>query len=67
MKNQFEQVCNAHALEKLGIPVFADLEEYSATLIGSWLKENAKSTHINYPDNARSVIDYLMTHFTAST
>jgi uncharacterized protein (TIGR00661 family) len=64
MKNQFEQVCNAHALEELGVPVFDDLEENSTKLIGHWLKGNAKSTHINYPDNARNVIDYLMTHFT---
>ncbi len=64
MKNQFEQVCNAYALEELGVPVFDDLEEYSIKLIGHWLEGNTKSTHINYPDNARNVIDYLMTHFT---
>lgn len=64
MKNQFEQVCNAYALEELGVPVFDDLEEYSTKLIGHWLDGNTMSTHIKYPDNARNVIDYLMTHFT---
>lgn len=64
MKNQFEQACNAYALEELGVTVFDDLEEYSTKLIGAWLNRNTKSTHINYPDNARTVIEYLMTHFT---
>ena len=66
MKNQFEQVCNAHALQELGIPVFEDLEEYSVSLIGKWLKEKVKYPQINYPDNAKSVIDYLIKHYTVN-
>jgi len=64
MKNQFEQICNAHALEEMGVPVFDDLEEESSKQIRHWLNENKKITHINYPDNARNVIDYLVNHFT---
>lgn len=64
MKNQFEQSCNAHALQDLGIPVFEDLEEYSVGLIGKWLKEKSEYLQINYPDNAKSVIDYLINHYT---
>jgi len=64
MKNQFEQVCNAHALEELGIPVFDDLGEDSFEQIGYWLRENGEFPQINYPDNARNVINYLMNHFT---
>ncbi|WP_461629907.1 glycosyltransferase family protein [Labilibaculum euxinus] len=64
MRNQFEQVCNAHALEELGVPVFYDLEEYSIELIGHWLKQKEKSIHINYPDNARNVIKDLINNFT---
>ncbi|MBI9059699.1 MAG: glycosyl transferase [Labilibaculum sp.] len=64
MKNQFEQVCNAHALQELGIPVFTGLDDYNVGLIEKWLKEKANCPKINYPDNAKSVIDHLIKHYT---
>ncbi|MCY1634940.1 glycosyltransferase family protein [Marinifilum sp. D737] len=63
MKNQFEQVCNAHALRELGIPVITDLEGDGPAKIREWIKEEGLITKLNYPDNAKSVIKYLMNHY----
>jgi len=63
MKNQFEQVCNAHALKELGIPVITDLEGDGPAKIREWIREEGLITKLNYPDNAKSVIKYLMNHY----
>ncbi|RKE04542.1 glycosyltransferase family protein [Marinifilum flexuosum] len=63
MKNQFEQVCNAHALKELGIPVITDLEDDGPAKIREWIREEGLITKLNYPDNAKSVIKYLMNHY----
>jgi uncharacterized protein (TIGR00661 family) len=63
MKNQFEQVCNAYALEKMGIPVFYDLEENSLQQISHWLQAKSSLQQIHYPDNARNVIAHIMKHY----
>lgn len=64
MKNQFEQVCNAHALEEMGIPVIDDLETDGPIKIGEWIREDNASMKINYPDNSKNVIRFLMQHYT---
>lgn len=63
MKNQFEQACNAHALKEMGIPVITDLEGDGPAKIREWIKEEGLITKLNYPDNAKSVIKYLMNHY----
>ncbi|WP_321298764.1 glycosyltransferase family protein [Marinifilum fragile] len=63
MKNQFEQVCNAHALKELGIPVIADLEDDGPAKIKEWIDGGRAIEKLNYPDNARSVIEFLLQHY----
>ena len=63
MKAQYEQHCNAAALEQMGVPVLKSLKEKHADKIGAWLKSN-KRIAVNYPDNTEAIIDKMFqTHF----
>ncbi|REL29142.1 hypothetical protein DYD21_14910 [Rhodohalobacter sp. SW132] len=43
IKNQYEQLCNAMALEKMGVPVQFELGEYSVNPIQKWLKDSSRA------------------------
>ena len=55
MKGQYEQVCNAEALHKMGIPVVHELDEAAEMLLDKWLEE-AHGPKINFPDNLSKVL-----------
>jgi hypothetical protein len=55
MKGQYEQVCNAEALHKMGIPVVHELDESAEILIDKWL-EVPHWPEINFPDNLSKVL-----------
>ena len=40
IKNQYEQLCNAAALEKMGVPVITELGDSFIQSISSWLQSN---------------------------
>ncbi|MDF9796932.1 uncharacterized protein (TIGR00661 family) [Catalinimonas alkaloidigena] len=60
MKNQYEQHCNAAALETLGIPVLKNLKKKQVPKIEEWVS-HGKSLEINYPDITEDVIDMVLT------
>lgn len=50
IKNQYEQLCNAAALEKMGVPVVYDLNHYCVDFIDDWLKHSAAVTIPEFAD-----------------
>jgi uncharacterized protein (TIGR00661 family) len=59
MKNQFEQQCNAAALEQMGVKTMKSLKRKHAAQIGEWL-ENGLSIRIQYPDLSRDLIRTIL-------
>ena len=55
MKGQYEQQCNAAALEELGVPVIKVLNESQYEKINSWLISSDR-VEVNYPDQTRSIV-----------
>jgi uncharacterized protein (TIGR00661 family) len=63
MKGQFEQECNAYALQKMGIPVWHHFEAMKKEELNLWLEAEGKKGLVDYPDNARYVARYIMHHY----
>lgn len=59
MKNQFEQQCNAAALDMLGIPVLKNFKKKQIPKIQDWV-QNGKSLEISYPDITEEIIDMVL-------
>ncbi len=59
MKGQYEQKCNAAALDDLGVPVIKSLKEKYAGKIKNWT-ERTQSIPVNYPDITEEIIDQLI-------
>ncbi|MEI7422265.1 MAG: glycosyltransferase family protein [Prolixibacteraceae bacterium] len=55
MKGQFEQQCNAAALEEMGVPVIKVLNEGQYEKISGWLNSTDR-VEVNYPDQTRSIV-----------
>jgi uncharacterized protein (TIGR00661 family) len=55
MKGQFEQQCNAAALELMGVPVIKNFKEKQYDKIRQWLESDNK-VKVNYPDQTRMII-----------
>ena len=58
MKGQYEQQCNAAALEKMGVPVIKSLKKRHFAKIAQWLESDEK-VKVYYPDITRIVIRKL--------
>jgi uncharacterized protein (TIGR00661 family) len=59
MKGQYEQQCNAAALDDLGVPVLKSLKEKHIDKIKSWTQTN-QVIPVNYPDITEEIIDQLI-------
>ena len=59
MKGQYEQQCNASALQKLGIPVIKSLKKKHISGIVSWVKSE-DIIEVNYPDKTEEIIDKII-------
>lgn len=59
MKKQFEQQCNALALNQMGIPVAKSLKKKWQHLIADWLEEE-NPIRVNYPDNAEELVSVIL-------
>ena len=59
MKNQYEQHCNAAALNELGVPVIKSLKEKNLPVISEWLKSEQR-VEVNYPDNTAAILDHIL-------
>ena len=62
MKSQYEQHCNAAALEKMGVPVIKSLKIKHSEKIQQWL-EDPKHIIVNYPDETAQIIDFVLNEF----
>ncbi len=58
MKGQYEQQCNAFALEKMGVPVIKSLKRRHFPKIAQWLDSEVK-VEVYYPDITRIIIRKL--------
>ena len=59
MKNQFEQQCNAAALEKMGVPVIKSLEKKRLKKIAKWI-HSEPSYNMNYPDITEDILESIL-------
>jgi len=55
MKGQYEQQCNAAALELMGVPVIKNLKKKQFDRIAQWLESDEKVI-VNYTDQTRKII-----------
>ncbi|MFA6945052.1 MAG: glycosyltransferase family protein [Pedobacter sp.] len=55
MKGQYEQQCNAAALEEMGVPVIKSLKEKHLKKIVDWVL-NGKIIPVNYPDMTETIL-----------
>lgn len=55
MKGQYEQQCNAAALEQMGVPVIKKLDEGQLERIGEWIDSEEK-IEVNFPDLTASIV-----------
>lgn len=62
MKGQYEQRCNAHALELLGIPVIKSLKKKWHPVLQNWLDTDI-TLEIHYPDHTRALVDRMLSDF----
>lgn len=58
MINQFEQQCNALALEEMGIPVIWHQREFSEKL-AKWV-DSGERLVVDYPDETRSILEKVV-------
>ena len=59
MKNQYEQQCNAAALEKMGVPVIKTLEKKRLKKISKWIYSDA-TYKVNYPDITEDILESIL-------
>jgi uncharacterized protein (TIGR00661 family) len=59
MTNQYEQLCNAEALKRMGVPVIKKLHKNYVSTIADWI-ENGKVIHVDFPDITENVIDMII-------
>lgn len=58
MKGQYEQQCNAAALEKMGIPVIKSLKPKHIDKIKNWIRSSGKIS-VNYPNITENIINSI--------
>jgi len=66
MKGQFEQQCNAAALNEMGVPVIRSLKPEYADEIIKWIA-NGQHIEVNYPDSTEEIIDKILSAHTCAT
>lgn len=66
IKQQYEQLCNARALQKLGVTVLEDLDRYSYFKIQNWL-EYAKQIRVYYPNQTEKIITQVLNKTNVNT
>jgi len=59
MKNQYEQHCNAAALEDMGVDVLKSLKKKYVPQINEWIK-SSKIIPVNYPDITESILNMII-------
>ncbi len=59
MKGQYEQQCNAAALELMGVPVLKSLKNKHLEKLKSWI-QNPQAIPVLYPDITEKIIDMVI-------
>ncbi len=60
--HQYEQWCNAAALEKMGITILESIKKDFVERVRNWL-DTAPAVHRNYPDNAQEIAQTIVKKF----
>lgn len=58
MKTQYEQQCNAAALDAIGVPVIKSLKKKHLPKIEAWI-QNGKPIEVNFPNITEQIIDTI--------
>lgn len=61
MKNQYEQLCNAKALEDIGTPVIWNEKQFGSKL-KKWI-ENEQKIDIEFPNETENIIENIISDF----
>lgn len=59
MKGQFEQQCNAAALQEMGVPLIKSLKIKHLDQLKSWVEDNSR-VEVDYPNITESIIDQIL-------
>jgi len=59
IRGQYEQFCNAAALQKMGIPVVKTLDGDFPKVFGQWMDQK-KRPHLRLDHSTESIVSYLM-------
>lgn len=62
MHNQYEQLCNAHALEQLGVPVLPALNQSAVDVIRKWMQSENK-VNLDYSEDPNNLIPQIFVNF----
>lgn len=62
MKRQFEQQCNAAALQEMGVPVIKSLKEKHLDKIRKWIEKDER-VEVNYPDETEEILNRVIGEF----
>lgn len=59
MKNQYEQLCNAAALEKMGVPVLNKFNDNQIQKIKNWVA-NENRVNVNFSNQTNSIVEMIL-------
>ena len=59
MKFQYEQLCNAEAAHRLGVPVIHKLDKEFVGQLQSWI-DKANPIEVNFPNETAAIVDYMI-------
>jgi uncharacterized protein (TIGR00661 family) len=59
MKYQYEQLCNAEAVKKMGVPVIYSLDDNFIPKVTNWLGSQEKVS-VNFPDCTSLIVDEMI-------
>lgn len=62
MRGQYEQLCNALAASKMGVPVIAEIDENFVTHINNWIKDD-KRIQVNFPDETAEIVHNMIIQY----
>ncbi len=59
MRDQYEQICNALAASKLGVPVISEINDNCVPEISKWV-ESDQRVKVNFPDETAAIVDEMV-------
>ncbi len=62
IRGQYEQLCNAAALERMGVPVVEKINETVVTACKEWMESGVRSK-VQYNDNAAQLISQVLDNY----